>query len=186
MGLTALINANSDEGMLLVCNDHEEVGSMSAVGAQGPMLEHLLERLVVKSEDRSRMLARSMMISADNAHGIHPIIAEKHDANHGPLLNKGPVIKINANQRYATTDVTRSQFRLLAQAVGVNVQEFVVRSDMACGSTIGPSTSAEIGVKTIDIGVPQFAMHSIREMAGTADVMDTIEIFKAFYQLENV
>jgi aspartyl aminopeptidase len=186
MGLTALINANSDEGMLLVCNDHEEVGSMSAVGAQGPMLEHLLERLVVKSEDRSRMLARSMMISADNAHGIHPNFADKHDANHGPLLNKGPVIKINANQRYATTDVTSSQFRLLAQAVGANVQEFVVRSDMACGSTIGPITSAEIGVKTIDIGVPQFAMHSIREMAGTADVMDTIEIFKAFYQLENV
>jgi len=126
------------------------------------------------------------MISADNAHGIHPNFSDKHDANHGPILNKGPVIKINANQRYATTDVTSSQFRLLAQKVGANVQEFVVRSDMACGSTIGPITSAEIGVKTIDIGVPQFAMHSIREMAGTQDVITTIDILKAFYQLENV
>lgn len=186
MGLDALLTADSEEAMLLVCNDHEEVGSMSAAGAQGPMLEHLLERLVVSNEERSRMLARSMMISADNAHGIHPNFSDKHDANHGPILNKGPVIKINANQRYATTDVTSSQFRLLAQKVGANVQEFVVRSDMACGSTIGPITSAEIGVKTIDIGVPQFAMHSIREMAGTQDVITTIDILKAFYQLENV
>ncbi|SIS99960.1 M18 family aminopeptidase [Neptunomonas antarctica] len=184
MGLEALLQSDSDEGILLVCTDHEEVGSMSAAGAQGPMLEHLFERIQADSESRSRMLAHSIMISADNAHGIHPNFSDKHDANHGPVLNKGPVIKLNANQRYATTDITSSLFRMLAALDNVPVQEFVVRSDMACGSTIGPITSAEIGVKTIDIGVPQLAMHSIRELAGTDDLINTIKVFKQFFKLK--
>lgn len=186
MGLEALLGADSEQGVLLVCNDHEEVGSMSAVGAQGPMLENLLTRLLPDPEARTRMLSRSMMISADNAHGIHPNFAEKHDANHGPLLNAGPVIKLNANQRYATTDVTSSFFRMLAEQVNVPVQAFVVRSDMACGSTIGPITSAELGMKTLDIGVPQFAMHSIRELAGTKDVESMIQVLSAFYHAEHL
>jgi aspartyl aminopeptidase len=186
MGLEALLQCDSDEGVLLVCTDHEEVGSMSAAGAQGPMLEHLFERIQADSESRNRMLARSMMISADNAHGIHPNFSDKHDANHGPVLNKGPVIKLNANQRYATTDITSSLFRMLAALDNVPVQEFVVRSDMACGSTIGPITSAEIGVRTIDIGVPQLAMHSIRELAGTDDLINTIKVFKQFFKLKAI
>lgn len=186
MGMEALLSAESEQGVLLICNDHEEVGSMSAVGAQGPMLENLLARLLPDPQARTRMLSRSMMISADNAHGIHPNFADKHDANHGPLLNAGPVIKLNANQRYATTDVTSSFFRMLAEQVNVPVQAFVVRSDMACGSTIGPITSAEIGVKTLDIGVPQFAMHSIRELAGTEDVEAMINVLRQFYLAERL
>jgi aspartyl aminopeptidase len=186
MGLEALLESDSKEGCLLVCTDHEEVGSMSAAGAQGPMLEHLFARLEPDAERRSRMLARSMMISADNAHGIHPNFADKHDANHGPILNEGPVIKINANQRYATSDITSSKFRMLAAIDNVPVQEFVVRSDMGCGSTIGPITSAEIGVRTLDIGVPQLAMHSIRELAGTTDLVNTIRVFNRFFELAKV
>lgn len=186
MGLESLVAADSGEGMLLVCNDHEEVGSMSAAGAQGPMLSQVIERLVPDVEPRVRMISRSMMISADNAHGIHPNFADKHDANHGPLINAGPVIKLNANQRYATNSETSGLFRDLAQQVDVPVQSFVVRSDMACGSTIGPITSAEIGVKTLDIGVPQFAMHSIREMAGVEDVESLVKVLTRFYEEENV
>ncbi len=186
MGLEALVSTDTDEGVLLVCNDHEEVGSLSAAGAQGPMLEHLLERLMPEPESRSRMLTNSMLISADNAHGIHPNFADKHDASHGPILNQGPVIKQNANQRYATTDVTSSMFRMLAALDEVPVQEFVVRSDMACGSTIGPITSGEIGVKTIDIGVPQFAMHSIRELAGCDDILHTVTVIKRFFAATSV
>ena len=186
MGLEALLSSDLVEGQLLICTDHEEVGSMSASGAQGPLLDHLIERLLPDAENRARALAASMMISADNAHGIHPNFSDKHDANHGPLINQGPVIKLNANQRYATTDITSSMFRILAEQENVPVQEFVVRSDMACGSTIGPITSAEIGVKTLDIGVPQFAMHSIREMAGSQDVINTIKVLNRFYRAEQV
>ena len=186
MGLEALLSSDLVEGQLLICTDHEEVGSMSASGAQGPLLDHLIERLLPDAENRARALAASMMISADNAHGIHPNFSDKHDANHGPLINQGPVIKLNANQRYATTDITSSMFRILAEQENVPVQEFVVRSDMACGSTIGPITSAEIGVKTLDIGVPQFAMHSIREMAGSQDVINTIKVLSRFYRAEQV
>ena len=182
MGLQALLTAQSDEGLLLVCNDHEEVGSMSAVGAQGPMLEQVLNRLTESAEQNTRMIANSMLISADNAHGIHPNFVDKHDANHGPILNGGPVIKVNANQRYATNDITSSLFRQFAAEVNAPVQVFVVRADMACGSTIGPITAAELGVKTIDIGVPQFAMHSIRELAGCEDVVTTIAILKNLFK----
>jgi aspartyl aminopeptidase len=186
MGLQTLLTANSDEGVLLVCNDHEEVGSMSAVGAQGPMLAQVLSRLTSTAEQNTRMIANSMLISADNAHAVHPNFLDKHDANHGPLLNAGPVIKVNANQRYATNDITSAMFRQFAAKVDASVQVFVVRADMACGSTIGPITAAELGVKTLDIGVPQFAMHSIRELAGCEDVIKTIDILKCFVKQQNV
>ncbi len=181
MGLRGLLASDLTQGALLVCNDHEEVGSMSAAGAQGPMLQQVLERMVPETQARIRMIQHSMMISADNAHGIHPNFADKHDANHGPLLNSGPVIKINANQRYATNSETSAVFRDIANQVDVPVQAFVVRSDMACGSTIGPITASELGVKTIDIGVPQFAMHSIREMAGTQDIIDMTKVLTQFF-----
>ena len=109
------------------------------------------------------------MISADNAHGIHPNFMDRHDENHGPLLNRGPVIKVNANQRYATTSETSAFFRLLCEQAEVPVQAFVARTDMGCGSTIGPVVASEVGVKTIDVGSPTFAMHSIRELAGARD-----------------
>lgn len=181
VGLEALLHSGSEQGMLLVCNDHEEVGSMSTSGAQGPLLRDVLSRLLPDVEQYQRMLAGSMLISADNAHGIHPNFADKHDANHGPLLNHGPVIKINANQRYASNDITSALISLLANQQQVPLQRFVVRQDMACGSTIGPITAAEIGVKTLDLGLPQLAMHSIRELCGAQDVAYGVQLLQAFF-----
>ncbi len=187
IGLQALIDGGeAAAGQVLVCNDHEEVGSMSACGAQGPMLSQWLERVLPDADQRNRSLSRSMLISADNAHGVHPNFSDKHDGNHGPLLNGGPVIKINANQRYASNSETSALFRHLAEQVEVPVQSFVVRTDMACGSTIGPITAAELGVKTLDIGVPQFAMHSIRELAGSQDAHGLYKVLQRFMQTDQV
>jgi aspartyl aminopeptidase len=185
IGLQALLAAETDQaalpGALLVCNDHEEVGSTSAAGARGPMLKQLLERLLPEAEERGRTLARSMLISADNAHGVHPNFSDRHDDNHGPLLNHGVVIKLNANQHYASNSETSAIFRKLAADEEAPLQAFVVRTDMACGSTIGPLTAAEIGVRTLDVGVPQLAMHSIRELAGTADAYMLYRILRRFF-----
>lgn len=169
IGLQALLEADDLVSSLLICTDHEEVGSASCCGAKGPMLQQFLERLLPDGETRVRVIERSMMISADNAHGIHPNFMDKHDENHGPLLNRGPVIKVNANQRYATTSETSAFFRLLCETAEVPVQAFVARTDMGCGSTIGPVVASEVGIKTIDVGSPTFAMHSIRELAGARD-----------------
>ncbi len=180
VGLQALLAADDQTSSLLVCNDHEEVGSASACGAQGPMLKTFIERVIPDTEARSRTLDRSMMISADNAHGIHPNYSDRHDDNHGPLLNRGPVIKVNANQRYATNSETSALFRHLCKYTEVPVQAFVSRADMACGSTIGPITAAEIGVKTLDVGVPTFAMHSVRELAGTRDAYSLYDVLRVY------
>lgn len=182
VGLQSLIAADSSQPALLICTDHEEVGSASACGAQGPMLEHCLQRIMPDTEKRLRMIDRSLMISVDNAHGIHPNYVDKHDENHGPLLNKGPVIKVNNNQRYATNSETSSFFRQLCQQQGIKPQVFVTRSDLGCGSTIGPITASEVGVKTIDIGLPTFAMHSIRELAGAKDALTLSRVLMAFFQ----
>ena len=181
-GLRALLDEDGSKNCLLVCNDHEEVGSMSACGAQGPFLQSVLQRLCPQPEQLTRALDKSLLISADNAHGVHPNYADKHDDNHGPLLNAGPVIKTNANQRYATNSHTSSVFRKLCHQADVPVQAFVTRSDMACGSTIGPITAAEIGVDTIDVGVPTFAMHSIRELAGRWDGYYLYRALREFFR----
>jgi aspartyl aminopeptidase len=187
VGLKSLIAANSGatngaRSAMLICSDHEEVGSMSTSGAQGTMLHMLLRRIAGSDENYARMIDRSLMISCDNAHGIHPNFADRHDANHGPLLNRGPVIKINANQRYATNSETAALFRHICQQIDAPVQSFVVRSDMACGSTIGPITATEIGVRTLDVGVPQWAMHSLRELAGTRDCWYLSRALTHFFQ----
>ncbi len=182
IGLQALLQADDSQSVLLVCNDHEEVGSRSACGAQGPMLTDVFTRLLPDAQSRMRCLSRSLMISADNAHGIHPNYSAQHDSNHGPLLNHGPVIKVNANQSYATNSETSSGFRLWCEAVDVPVQVFVTRTDMGCGSTIGPITSAQLGVKTIDVGVPTFAMHSIRELAGRSDAYMLYKVLTQYYR----
>jgi aspartyl aminopeptidase len=186
IGLQALLEAGTETTALLVCNDHEEVGSTSMAGAQGPMLESVLRRMLGDADSFARAIDRSMMISADNAHAIHPNYADKHDSNHGPLLNRGPVIKVNANQRYATNSETAAVFRQLCQLEKVPVQSFVVRSDLGCGSTIGPITAAGIGVRTIDVGVPQLAMHSIRELAGTEDPHYLFRVARRFFKLERL
>ncbi|MCP8898654.1 M18 family aminopeptidase [Gilvimarinus xylanilyticus] len=181
VGLDAIKRADDAQSCLLVCTDHEEIGSASACGAKGPMLEQFLQRLQPDVSARLRTLDASMMISADNAHAVHPNFVQKHDAEHGPVLNAGPVIKINANQRYATTSETSGLFKMLCAQVGVSVQSFVSRTDMECGSTIGPITSAEVGVKTIDVGVPTFAMHSTRELAGSDDAFALARVIQAYF-----
>jgi len=186
VGLQALIDADGKVPALLICTDHEEVGSASVAGAQGTFLNGVLERFCNNNIQMSQMTAQSMMISVDNAHGIHPNYANKHDENHGPLINKGPVIKINANQRYASSSETSAIFRHLCDQNDIPVQSFVVRSDMGCGSTIGPIAATEVGVKTLDIGVPSFAMHSIREMAGAADPFYLYGALKAFCELQQL
>jgi len=179
-GLQALKASDGEVSALLVCNDHEEVGSQSTAGAQGPMLQSLLRRVVQGETDYAHSIERSMMISADNAHGVHPNYADKHDDNHGPQLNAGPVIKVNASQRYASNSETAALFRQLAASVEVPVQSFVTRADMACGSTIGPIAAGELGVRTVDVGVPQFAMHSIRELAGSMDAYNLTQILSRY------
>jgi aspartyl aminopeptidase len=190
IGLTSLIDSiNSDNvnrGCMLVCSDHEEVGSQSAEGAQGPFLLNVLERLFPDNQERGRVINASMMISADNAHGVHPNFSDKHDNNHGPLINEGPVIKINANQRYATNSETSSIYRHISEGLNLPYQSFVVRSDMACGSTIGPITAGNIGVRTLDIGVPQFAMHSIREMIGSKDAYTLYKVLFQYFKEESL
>jgi aspartyl aminopeptidase len=167
--IRGLMEAEGRQNCLVVLNDHEEVGSMSASGAQGPFLQSVLERLIPDVCTRQRCLYRSLFISADNAHAVHPNFADRHDKGHLPRLNSGPVIKYNAGQRYATSSRSGAFYRLLAERAGIPVQEFVMRSDLACGSTIGPITAAVLGVTTIDIGAPTLAMHSIRELAGAID-----------------
>ncbi|MCY1327370.1 putative M18 family aminopeptidase 2 [compost metagenome] len=180
-GLDALLSSSDEQSGVLVCTDHEEVGSCSACGADGPFLEQVLRRLLPEGDAFARVVQKSLLVSADNAHGVHPNYADKHDANHGPLLNGGPVIKINANQRYATNSETAGFFRHLCLEAEVPVQSFVVRSDMACGSTIGPLTAGQLGVRTVDIGLPTFAMHSIRELAGSKDLTYLAKVLRAFY-----
>jgi len=180
-GLQAMLAADGAQTALLVCSDHEEVGSASACGAQGPMLASLLERLVPDAQERFQVISRSLLVSTDNAHGIHPNYPTKHDDNHGPVLNGGPVVKINARQRYATNSLTAALFRTMAEEVGVALQTFVARNDMPCGSTIGPVTATEVGVPTLDVGVPTFAMHSVRELAGAADAMALDRVLRHFF-----
>jgi aspartyl aminopeptidase len=185
MGLEALLASDGRQGALLVANDHEEVGSASACGAQGPFLGDVLRRVSEQlggggEEAFIRLIQASRMISCDNAHALHPNFTDKHDATHGPALNGGPVIKVNANQRYATNSATAAMFRDLCREVGVPVQTFVTRADMGCGSTIGPITATELGVPTLDVGAPQWAMHSIRETAGAGDVAYLTRVLTAF------
>lgn len=180
-GLQALLQANGARPAMLVLTDHEEVGSASVPGAAGTLMQAVLRRIAGSDEGYARMLARSFLISCDNAHALHPNYPERHDSPSGPLINQGPVIKINANQRYATSSETAGRFRQLCRAVGVPVQSFVVRSDMGCGSTIGPIAATELGVETVDVGVPQWAMHSIRETAGARDIDYLFRVLRHFF-----
>lgn len=160
--------------MMISCMDHEEVGSDSHVGAGGTFLEEVLRR--ISGEDFSVLMRRSLMVSCDNAHALHPNFPAKHESEHAPLLNRGVAVKINSNQRYATSARTQGRFVQCAEALKVPTQTFVTRSDMGCGSTIGPITATRLGIETIDVGVPTLAMHSIRELSGTEDAYGLLKI----------
>ena len=184
-GLEALLNCRSNANQMLVLNDHEEVGSASTSGAEGPFLLSVIQRLCGSEEFSQQAISHSMMISADNAHGVHPNYADLHEPDHRPMINKGPVIKLNSNQRYATNSETEAMFKHLCQQHNLPCQVVVVRSDMGCGSTIGPITATRIGVRTIDIGVPQLGMHSIRELAGAEDQATLAAALTVFYETDD-
>lgn len=178
LGLRALL-ARLDEGSELPCVpvlslfDHEEVGSTSRTGADGPLLRTLLERSCLarggSREDFHRACADSLCLSADMAHAVHPNWVEKHDPGHQVQFNSGPVLKLNPNQRYATESETEVAFQLACEKAEVPYQKWIMRSDLACGSTIGPLTAGQLGIPTVDVGNPQLAMHSAREFAGSHD-----------------
>ncbi|PIQ95413.1 MAG: M18 family aminopeptidase [Nitrospinae bacterium CG11_big_fil_rev_8_21_14_0_20_56_8] len=177
--------ARVDPTRVLAFYDNEEVGSESAQGGASPFLKNILERILIHSssgrEELLRAMARSLFISADMAHAVHPNYSEMHDAQHMPMINEGPVVKSHAGQRYATEGVSGTRFELLCQKAGVKVQKFSIRSDLQCGSTIGPITAANLGIRTVDVGNPMLSMHSIREMAGTRDHLDLIRVFTGFF-----
>ena len=188
-GVTALL-ASGEERLprftrVVVLYDHEEVGSRSAAGAAGTLLSDVLDRIVSgfkggEPQGLSRALASSMLVSADMAHAVHPNYADKHESGHQPVIGKGPVIKVNSNQAYATDAASSGFFAALCAEREVEPQYFVSRSDLACGSTIGPITAARLGVRTVDVGNPMLSMHSCREMAGAADVAPMIGVLTAF------
>jgi aspartyl aminopeptidase len=170
----------------IVLYDHEEVGSKSAQGAGGPFLQDLLARLAAAGAEQShdalaRAVARSLLISADMAHGVHPNYADKHEPAHRPVLGQGPVIKTNVAQSYATDAETAARFALLCRRAGVTPQHFVSRADQTCGSTIGPITAGRIGLRTVDVGSPLLSMHSVREMAAVADVDAMVRVLSEFF-----
>jgi aspartyl aminopeptidase len=139
-----------------------------------------------ESVNREHTLRASLLLSMDNAHGVHPNYSDKSDPEHLPLLNHGPVIKTNANQNYATTSRSAAIYRTIAAEAGVATQDFVMRSDLACGSTIGPHTAATSGIPTVDIGAPTLAMHSIREMTGSRDPFLLYQTINRFFSRERL
>jgi aspartyl aminopeptidase len=165
--------------------DHEEVGSESTQGAASTVMMSTVERIVSAFSTVPDLgavaLRKSFLISADMAHAVHPNYSEKHDPDHQPAMHKGTVIKNNSNQRYATNAVTGFLLRQLAGKNAIPVQEFIVRNDGPCGTTIGPILAAKCGMRTIDVGIAQLSMHSIREMCGVDDVDHTIKLFRAFF-----
>jgi len=188
-GLVALIDAGSAPlpryTRVVVLYDHEEVGSRSAQGAASPLLASTLERSICGFENGepqglSRALSGSTLVSVDMAHAVHPNYGDRHEPQHRPVIGRGPVIKTNANQSYASDAQTAGIFAQLCNALGIEPQHFVSRSDLGCGSTIGPISAARVGIRTVDVGNPMLSMHSCREMAGTADVEPMIAVLRSF------
>ena len=188
----AAITALLDESILkndstLVCAffDHEEVGSESMTGASGSFLNDVVNRIAssqqLNDEARLRALANSFFISADMAHAYHPNHPSAYEPCHHVLVNKGPVIKSNANQRYATNAESAARFMTLCETAGVPYQQYAHRTDLGCGSTIGPLVAANLGVASVDVGSPMWAMHSLRESAGVLDHGYMIDVLKAMF-----
>ncbi len=175
---------NADNTVVCAFFDHEEIGSNSKQGADSGFLPDILKRITTANEtdiqDFARILAQSFLVSADMAHAYHPNFPSAYDADHKVMVNQGPVIKVNANQRYSSESISEALFINWCQQAKVPYQYYSHRCDLPCGSTIGPITSAKLGVRSIDIGSPMWAMHSIRESAGTFDHHYLIEVLKVF------
>lgn len=177
----AIANATSDDVMPIVFSaNHEEIGSRTEQGAHGTFLSDVLGRIYtyydIDEEDRMRVLRKSLCVSLDMAHGYHPCYEARFEPNHRPLLGKGVVIKYNAESKYATSGFGAAQIKSYCQSTNIGHQEFVARSDMGCGSTIGPIIAQKLGVGTVDIGIPQLSMHSAREIMAASDFEDLCKL----------
>ena len=182
---------NDEDISLIALFDHEEIGSQSAQGAGSPVMVEAVRRISSALTDHphaldpdvfSSTIRRSFVFSVDQAHAIHPNYSSKHEKNHAPKMNAGVVMKTNQNQRYSTNGVTGFIVRELTRKADITpVQEFVVRNDCPCGTTIGPITSAATGIRTVDAGMPQLSMHSCREVMGVADLTNGLDLFTAFF-----
>eukprot|EP00980_Cylindrotheca_fusiformis_P008151 scaffold1727_cov133-Cylindrotheca_fusiformis.AAC.54 len=178
----------SSDISLVVAFDHEEVGSTSAQGAGSPVMQDAVQRISAALNEGNTSpdlynacIRKSFVLSIDQAHAIHPNYSSKHEAQHAPKINGGVVIKTNSNQRYTTNGLTGFIVRELGRMAKIPIQEFVVRNDCPCGSTIGPTISANTGIRVVDAGMPQLSMHSCREMMGIADLASGVELFNSFF-----
>ncbi len=190
-GMQALLDENtlnSDNTLVCAFFDHEEIGSESSKGASGCFLPDVLQRIGfamdVDKEDYQRALARSFMISADMAHAYQPNFPSAYEPEHKVTVNRGPVIKVNANHRYSSESLSEAMFISWCEASEVPYQKYSHRADIPCGSTIGPMTSAKLGIRTVDVGNPMWAMHSIRESAGVEDHCYMIKVLNTFFSVE--
>lgn len=187
-GVKALVNSKENVATkVMICIDNEEIGSLTAEGANSTLLSNILERIALGlGKDREgyyRTLANSIMISADLAHAVHPNLGVKHDPTNRPVLEGGPVLKIAASGSYSTDSFNGAVFAGICESVGVPFQKFVNRSDLRGGTTIGPITSANLTIPVIDMGAPVLGMHSIRELASVKDNYYTIKVFTEFFSL---
>jgi len=187
-GVVALIESAADaRGVIpvLAVFDHEELGSQSRSGAAGPFLEDVLGRLYdglgADATEQRRAIAASWHVSSDVGHSVHPNFVHRHDPVVQPLLGSGPILKINANQRYATDAVGAAAWAGWCEQAGVRSQEFVSNNAVPCGSTIGPITATRLGIRTVDVGIPILSMHSARELAGVSDLYDLSRVARAFF-----
>ena len=197
----AIVSAESAENDCLVACffNNEEVGSTTREGAASNFLRSVLDSVVLQNDNSRRVilegqspdriqeplssiLADSLALSIDMAHAEHPNHPEKHEPNHAPLLGKGVVLKTNAQKRYASDLMSSAKLRLLCEQAGIPLQVFITRNDMPCGSTVGPTVSASLGIPTVDIGEPMLSMHSIREMMAASDHADMIKLLETFYR----
>ena len=187
--LLAAAPALAEPTRVLVLHDHEEIGSRTAEGAAGTLLEGVLERAVAgfkggAAQGLARAAAQSLLVSVDMAHGVHPNHPDRHDPAHRPRVGAGPVIKQHAGRSYATDARTAAHFAALCADAGIAPQHFVTRNDLPCGSTIGPISAARVGIPAVDVGSPMLSMHSCRELAGSADVAPMVEVLRRFYASE--